>query len=479
MKRDFYDAIVVGYGPNGLAAAITMQKAGLQVLLVEAKETIGGGLRSAEFGQTGNIYDICSAIHPMALQSPFLKKLPLEAHGLVYVNPPIMAAHPLDGGKAVGLFSSLEETASQFNADAANYIRLFKPLTKLWPELINDLLAPFHVPSNPLSIARFGIKAVQSAARLAKHFRTEELKALWAGMAAHSMLPLDRMTTSAIALVLTIAGHTGGWPIPSGGSQQIANALASYFKSIEGEIVTNCYVDSLKKLPRAKAFLFDVGPKQLLTIAGEQFHATYKRQLSNYRYGMGVFKIDWLLEGPIPFRAAACRKAGTVHIGNSLQEIMAAEQQVWEGKHPERPFVLLAQQSLFDTTRVVGNHQIVWAYCHVPNGSTVDMTAAIEQQVERYAPGFKDRIIARQCMNTQAYEMYNPNYVGGDINGGVMDLSQLYTRPALRWSPYSTPAKHIYICSSSTPPGGGVHGMCGYHAAKQALKERFEITVDF
>src|SRR5690606_17198417 len=300
-----------------------------------------------------------------------------------------------------------------------------------------------------------------------------------AGMAAHSMLPLDYMTTSAVALVLSIAGHTGGWPIPRGGSQQIANALASYFKSIGGVIETSFYVDSLKKLPTARAFLFDLGPKQLIHIAGDRFHASYRRDFGRYRYGMGVFNIEWLVACPIPFQSEQCRKAGTVHLGNSLQEIAHAERQVWEGKHPERPFVLLAQQSLFDTTRVMGNHQIAWAYCHVPNGSTVDMTMAIEQQVERYAPGFKDRIIAKQCMNTHAYEIYNPNYIGGDINGGVMDLKQLYTRPALRWSPYGTPAKDIYICSSSTPPGGGVHGMCGYHAAKQALKKRFGIEVDF
>ncbi|MFC0321927.1 MULTISPECIES: phytoene desaturase family protein [Olivibacter] len=479
MTKDSYDAIVVGSGPNGLAAAITMQKAGLEVLLIEAKETIGGGLRSAQFMDSGNIYDICSAIHPMALQSPFFKRLPLEQHGLTYINPPIMAAHPLDGGKAVGLFSSLEQTSGQFNTDKNAYIHLFKPLTKLWPTLISDLLAPFHIPSNPFPLIRFGKNALLSATQLAKRFQTEELKALWAGMAAHSMLPLDYMTTSAVALVLSIAGHTGGWPIPRGGSQQIANALASYFKSIGGDIETSFYVDSLKKLPTARAFLFDLGPKQLIQIAGDRFHASYRRQLGRYRYGMGVFKIDWLLDGPIPFQSEQCRKAGTVHLGNSLQEIAHAERQVWEGKHPERPFVLLAQQSLFDTTRVMGNHQIAWAYCHVPNGSTVDMTMAIEQQVERYAPGFKDQIIAKQCMNTHAYEIYNPNYIGGDINGGVMDLKQLYTRPALRWSPYGTPAKDIYICSSSTPPGGGVHGMCGYHAAKQALKKRFGIEVDF
>lgn len=479
MKRDQYDAVVIGAGPNGLAAAIAMQKAGLGVLLLEAKETIGGGLRSARFMDSGNIYDICSAIHPMALQSPFFKKLPLEQHGLVYINPPIMAAHPLDGGKAVGLFSSLKETAGQFNEDEANYMRLFGPLIERWPKLIDDLLAPFHVPSNPFPLMRFGMKAIQSAAQIAKNFHTEELKALWAGMAAHAMLPLNYMTTSAVALVLAIAGHTEGWPIPQGGSQEIAHALALYFQSIGGEIETSFPVETYQKLPRATVYLFDVGPKQLLQIAGDQFHSAYRKKLEKYRYGMGVFKIDWLLNNPIPFLAAPCRAAGTVHIGNRFQEIAEAERQVWKGNHPIKPFVLLAQQSLFDPSRVKGGHQLAWAYCHVPNGSAVDMTVAIERQVERYAPGFRDCIVAKQTMNTISYETYNPNYVGGDINGGLMDIRQLYARPTLRWSPYSTSAKDIYICSSSTPPGGGVHGMCGYHAAKQALRQRFGIKINF
>jgi phytoene dehydrogenase-like protein len=322
-------------------------------------------------------------------------------------------------------------------------------------------------------MARFGLKALTSAVYLAKRFRSKEAKGLWAGMAAHSIQPLSNVTTSATALVLMIAGHLGGWPIPKGGSNAIANALASYFVSLGGTIETNFYVRSLNQLPSSHAILFDITPRQLLQIAGYKFSSVYKWQLKRYRYGMGVFKIDWALNGPIPFTASACRQAGTVHLGNTLEEIAASEQLTSEGKHPEKPFVLLAQQSLFDASRAPEGKHTAWAYCHVPNGSEVNMTEQIEKQVERFAPGFRDRIAGRHVMNTAEMEVYNPNYVGGDITGGIMDLGQLFTRPALRLSPYKTSAKGIYICSSSTPPGGGVHGMCGYHAAKKALRDVF------
>lgn len=477
MLKDKYDVVVVGAGPNGLAAAITMQKAGLDVLLVEGKSTVGGGLRSAELVPPGNIYDICSAIHPMAFQSPFFKSLPLEKHGLTYIQPPVLAAHPMENGATIGLYQSIAETARQLKGDEQTYLNLFNPLIKLWPDLVDDVLAPFHIPANPLKLLRFGLKALQPATRMARGFKNEQMKALWAGMAAHSMLPLNYISTSAIALVLSIAGHTGGWPIPVGGSQCIANALASYFKSLGGEIVVDYYVDSIDKLPQAKAILFDIGPKQLLQIAGQKLDENYRNQLKKYRYGMGVFKMDWLLDGPVPFESEICQKAGTVHIGNSFEEIARAEEAVSKGKHPERPFVLLAQQSLFDVSRIQNKQQVVWAYCHVPNGSTVDMTEAIERQIERFAPGFRDRILMKQVNNAAAYEAYNPNYVGGDINGGAMDIRQLFTRPALKWSPYKTSTRGIYICSSSTPPGGGVHGMCGYHAAKAALNDVFKIKI--
>lgn len=476
MLKDKYDAVVVGSGPNGFAAAIALQQKGLEVLLIEGKGTIGGGLRSSEIIQPGIVHDICSAIHPLAVQSPFFKTLPLAEHGLNYIYPPVLAAHPMDEGEGIGLYQSISKTASQLGVDEKAYLKLFESFSKSWPELINDVLAPFHIPSNPekmLRLLKFGYKGLQPATRIAASFKTERFKALWAGMAAHSMLPLTQSTTSAVAMVLTLAGHQGGWPIAEGGSQSIANALASYFKSIGGEIITDYYVDSLSKLPESKAILFDVGPKQLLEISGQQFSEIYRKQLSKYRYGMGVFKLDWILENPVPFTSAIARYAGTVHIGNTMAEIAEAEQSVWKGKHPDKPYVLLAQQSNFDKSRTVDGKEVLWGYCHVPNGSAFDMTEAIENQIERFAPGFRDSVIAKKSTNSKAMEDYNPNYIGGDINGGAMDLRQLFTRPALRWSPYKTSTKGMYICSSSTPPGGGVHGMCGYYAAKRALKDLF------
>lgn len=474
MLKDKYDAVVVGSGPNGLAAAIVLQQKGLEVLLIEGKETIGGGLRSSEQLLPGYVLDVCSAIHPMAVQSPFFKSLALEDYGLKFIHPAVLAAHPMDGGDSVGLFPSLVDTAAQLGLDEDRYMQFFGRLSRSWPALIEDVLAPLHIPKRPLDMIRFGYKALPSAKYTARSFKTEKLKALWAGMAGHAMLPLNYATTSAVALVLLLAGHTAGWPVPEGGSQSIANALASYFKSLGGEIKTDYYVDSLQKLPAAKALLFDVGPKQLLEIAGHKFSDWYRKQLQRYRYGMGVFKMDWLLEGAIPFRSATCLKAGTVHIGNTFSEIAEAEHQTWHGHHPEKPFVLLAQQSLFDTTRTPGgSKQVVWAYCHVPHGSTKDMSRQIERQIERFAPGFMDCVVAKQSMDAQQFAAYNPNYVGGDINGGAMDITQLFTRPALLGSPYRTSVKGIYICSSSTPPGGGVHGMCGYHAAHRAWNDLF------
>jgi len=472
-KKD-YDAVVVGSGPNGLAAAITMQQAGLSVLLVEAKDSIGGGLRSAELTLPHFIHDVCSAIHPLAAGSPFFKTLPLKKHGLEFIFPILAAAHPFDDGSAAVLHGSVEQTAHALGEDEAAYLKLMKPLVKDWPLLAADVLGPLHFPKHPIAMTRFGMKAITSATHLAKRFRSSAAKGLWAGMAAHSIQPLSNVATSASALVLMAAGHSEGWPFPKGGSNFIAKALASYFISLGGTIEKNFYVRSLSQLPSSHTILFDVGPQQLLQIAGDKFSSIYRRQLEKYRYGMGVFKIDWALDGAIPFTASACRQAGTVHVGNTLEEIAAAEQLTAEGKHPEKPFVLLAQQSLFDPSRApVGKHT-AWAYCHVPNGSTIDMTERIEKQVERFAPGFRDLIIGRHVMNTAQIEEYNPNCVGGDIAGGIMDLGQLFTRPALRLSPYKTSAKGIYICSSSTPPGGGVHGMCGYHAARRALKDVFD-----
>jgi phytoene dehydrogenase-like protein len=472
-----YDSIVVGSGPNGLAAAITMQQAGLSVLVLEGKETIGGGLRTAEITLPGFLHDICSAIHPMAAASPYFTTLPLQEHGLEFIYPKVAAAHPFDDGTAAVLKNSLTETAQLLGADTDNYTKLIQPLLKIWPEIAADVLGPLHFPKHPLLMARFGLPALTSANFLSHKFKTAKAKGLWAGMAAHSIQPLTNAATSAIGLVLMVAGHLKGWPVPKGGSQSIASALASYFLSIGGKIETGRYIRSLEELPPAKAVLFDVTPKQLLQIAGKRFSSTYTKQLQRYQYGMGVFKIDWALSEPVPFTAKECREAGTVHLGNTLEEIVESERLASKGVHPGKPFVLLAQPSVFDGSRAPENKHTAWAYCHVPNGSAFDMTTIIENQVERFAPGFKDCILGRHTMNTAEMEAYNPNYIGGDINGGIINLRQLYTRPAIRWSPYTTPAKGIYICSSSTPPGGGVHGMCGYHAAKKALHDVFSIDL--
>lgn len=475
LKTDF-DAIVVGSGPNGLAAAITLQQKGLSVLIVEAKSTVGGGLRTAELTLPGFKHDICSAIHPLAYASPFFKTLPLHDFGLEFIQPKIAAAHPLDDGTTAILTNSLQETAKSLGIDRENYLDLIEPITKQWDVLLPELLAPLHFPKDPIGFAEFGLHAFQPATWIAKKFETKAAKALWAGIAAHSIQPLSNLTTSAIGLVLTTAAHQSGWPIPKGGSQSLANALAYYFISLGGKIETKFHVKSLKQLPSTKAILFDITPRQLLQIAGHRFSNIYKWQLEKYRYGMGVFKVDWALEGAVPFTSEKAREAGTSHLGNTFEEIALAELETSKGKYPEKPFVLLAQQSVFDNTRSPEGKHAVWGYCHVPNGSKKDMTEIIERQVERFAPGFRERILARHTFNTEQLEEYNPNYIGGDINGGIIDLGQLFTRPALRYSPYRTSAKGLYICSSSTPPGGGVHGMCGYHAAQRALKDIFYIN---
>ncbi|MES2277676.1 MAG: NAD(P)/FAD-dependent oxidoreductase [Bacteroidota bacterium] len=466
-----YDAIVVGSGPNGLAAAILLQQNGLSVLLIEGKDKIGGGLRTEELTLPGYLHDVCSAIHPLAAASPFFETLPLNQYGLQYIYPAIAAAHPFDDGTAAILKQSVEETANLLGQDRDAYINLIQPLVDTWADIAPDVLGPLHFPKHPISMARFGLDALTPATYLAKRFKTQAAKGLFAGMAAHGIQPLTNVTTSAVALVLMANAHLKGWPIPKGGSVNIANALGGKFVALGGKIETGTYITSLNQLPPAKAVLFDITPKQLLKVAGHKFSSIYKWQLERYRYGMGVFKIDWALDAPIQFTAEVARQAGTLHLGNTMQEIVQGEQLSWDGGYPEKPFVLLAQQSLFDNTRAPEGKHTAWAYCHVPAGSVKDMTSAIEQQVERFAPGFRERILARHTFNTHQLEEYNPNYIGGDINGGAMDLTQLFTRPVLRRSPYTTSAKGIYICSSSTPPGGGVHGMCGYHAAKRVLKD--------
>ncbi|GAA3965284.1 NAD(P)/FAD-dependent oxidoreductase [Pedobacter ginsengiterrae] len=475
-KRDF-DAVIVGSGPNGLAAAILLQQQGLSVLIVEGKDTIGGGLASKELTLPGFTHDVCSAIHPMAIASPFFNTLPLAEYGLEYIQPPLAAGHPFDDGTAAVLGRSIEKTAAYLGRDETVYQTLMESLTRTWPLVDKDALGPLRFPAHPLAMAGFGLKALKSAAHFVENFKDKQARGLFAGMAAHSIQPLENLATSAIGLVLLTTGHLKGWPIPKGGSASIADALAGYFLSIGGKIETGNYISNLDQLPSAHAVLFDITPRQLLKIAGHQFSSIYKWQLERYRYGMGVYKIDWALDGPIPFRNEDCKQAGTIHLGNTFEEIAGGELSTSKGKHSEKPFVLLAQQSLFDNTRAPEGKQTAWAYCHVPNGSKQDMTDIIEKQVERFAPGFRDRIIARHTMNTEQLEEYNPNYIGGDINGGILDIGQLFSRPALKWSPYKTSAKGLYICSSSTPPGGGVHGMCGYNAAKAALKDIFKIKV--
>ncbi|MDQ2903832.1 MAG: NAD(P)/FAD-dependent oxidoreductase [Ktedonobacteraceae bacterium] len=465
-----YDAIVIGSGPNGLAAAITLARAGRSVRVYEARDTIGGGCRSAELTLPGFVHDICSAIHPLGVGSQFFRSLSLEQYGLEWIQPPTLLAHPLDDGSAAVLERSIEVTAAKLGSDGRAYQQLIRPLVANWDAIAESIFGPLRIPRHPFALARFGLNGSRSAYGLATRlFHGPHAQALFAGIGAHSMLPLEQPPSAAAGLVLASLGHTVGWPLPRGGSQKIVDALAAYLRSLGGDIITGERIDALAALPSARAILCDVTPRQLLSMAGPQLSGYYTRQLQRYRYGPGVCKIDLALDGPIPWRASECRQAGTVHVGGTLAEVAAAEREVWQGTHPEKPFVLLAQQSLFDATRAPEGKQTVWAYCHVPSGSTVDMTARIEAQIERFAPGFRDRILARHLFSARDMEAYNANYIGGDINGGVQDFWQLFTRPTISLTPYSTSSRHIYLCSSSTPPGGGVHGMCGYFAARAVL----------
>ncbi len=472
-ERHRYDAVVVGAGPNGLAAAITLAQAGRSVIVFEAKETIGGGCRSAELTLPGFVHDVCSAIHPLGAASPFFRSLPLEQHGLEWIHPAAPLAHPFDDGTAAILERSVDATAAGLGEDAAAYRRLMAPLVRDWDTIVNAFLGPLRpeLALHPFALARFGLRAIRSASGLAKHeFKGERARALLAGISAHAMLPLEQPPSASFGLMLAVAGHAAGWPLPRGGSQQIVNALAAYLRALGGEIVTGVEVKSLDELPPARAVLCDVTPRQLVRIAGDRLPNSYQYKLERFRYGPGVFKLDLALDGPIPWKAAACLRAGTVHVGGTLEEMAASERAVWRGAHPERPYVLLAQQSLFDPTRAPDGKQTVWAYCHVPNGSTGDMTEQIEAQIERFAPGFRDRILAQRTMTATQMEQYNANYIGGDIAGGVSDFWQLFTRPTIQLVPYATPTKGLYLCSSSTPPGAAVHGMCGYYAAQTVLR---------
>jgi phytoene dehydrogenase-like protein len=465
------EAIVVGSGPNGLAAAIALAEAGVSVRVIEGEDSIGGGCRSAELTLPGFTHDVCSAIHPLALASPFLRSLPLEEHGVEWVQPTAALAHPFDDGTAALLLRSVDETAAMLGEDERRYRKLIAPLLERDQALIEDLLAPLRLPRHPVAMALFSARAALPASVLARRsFRGARARGLFAGLAAHSMLPLTRVPSSAFGLVLGVLGHSVGWPLARGGSQRIADALASHLRSLGGEIEIGHRIGSLAELGDARPVLLDVTPRQLLALAGDGLPSLYRRRLARYRYGPGVFKLDWALDGPIPWRAPECAQAATVHLGASLEEIVASERAPWQGEVAERPFVLLAQQSLFDPSRAPAGKQTAWAYCHVPNGSTADMSERIEAQVERFAPGFRELILARSAMGPAEFEAHNPNNVGGDINGGAADLRQTLARPIARISPYRTPLPGVFLCSSSTPPGGGVHGMCGLHAAASALR---------
>ena len=471
------DAIVVGSGPNGLAAAITLARAGCSVRVLEANATIGGGARSAELTLPGFVHDICSAIHPLACGSPFFRSLPLEGCGLEWIQPPIALAHPLDDGSAVCLQRSVSATADSLGKDAAAYRALFQPFARDWEKLAAEFLQPMlHVPRHPLALARFGLAAIFPATVLARaRFQTPAARALFAGIAAHSFLPLEAPASAAFGLVLGAAGHAVGWPLPRGGSQAIADALAMHLRDLGGVIETGCRIETLEQLPPARAILFDTTCWQFARIAKRELPSHYQARLANFRHAPGVFKIDYALSEPVPWRAPECRAAGTLHLGGTLDEIAHAEREVARGRHAERPFVLVAQQSLFDETRAPGGRQTLWAYCHVPNGSDRDMSDAIERQIKRFAPGFRDCVLERHVAGAADLQKHNANLVGGDINGGANDLWQLFARPIVSPTPYRTPLPGIYLCSSSTPPGGGVHGMCGYHAARAALRDRFGI----
>jgi phytoene dehydrogenase-like protein len=468
------DAIVVGSGPNGLAAAIKLAQEGWQVRIYEAKSTVGGSACTQELTLPGFKHDVGAAIQPLGLASPYFKTLPLDQFGLKWIQPPAALAHPLDDGTAVMLYRSISETAERLGQDGRAWERLMHPLVKNWDHIARQFVGPLQIPLHPLSITRFGLNAILPATWLSRlRFSDERAKVLFAGIAAHSFLPLERISSSAAGLLLGVLAHEVGWPMPEGGAQSISDALAGYFESLGGEIVWEHPVTSIDNLPPAKAYLFDVTPRQLLIIAGNRFTPGYRSALENYRYGPGVFKVDYALSDPVPWTAPEVNQAATVHLGATLKEIAISERAIWQGKHAEKPYILLAQHTLFDPTRAPEGKHTLWAYCHVPHGSTVDREEAITNQIERFAPGFRDTILATHTMNTADVEAFNPNHIGGDINGGAATLWQLFARPSLKWRPYRTSAENIFICSASTPPGGGVHGMCGYWAAKTVLNSRF------
>ena len=465
-----YDAVVVGAGPNGLAAAVHLVSSGFKTLLVEAAPRVGGGLRSEALTLPGFLHDHCAAIHTMGVISPFFNSLPLREHGLEWAFPEASVAHPLDDGPAVMLEHSLADTARGLGADATSYARLLAPFLRDPHGLFQDLLGPLGLPDHPLTMLRFGLHALRPATWLARRFSEPRARALFAGCAAHSILPLSAWGTAAFGLAFLLTGHMERWPAIRGGSEQLAIALEAVFRARGGELQTGLQVDRLDQLPPARVVLFDTSPRELARVAGDALPARYRRRLGRYVYGPGLFKLDWALSQPIPWRDPGCLRASTLHLGGTLEEIAAAEAAVWRGEVPERPYVLLCQQSQFDDTRAPRGQHTGYAYCHVPPGSQVDATRQIEAQIERFAPGFRGTILARHVSTPADLERYNTSFVGGAVTGGAALLTQLFTRPVARFDPYSTPNPSLFLCSQSTPPGGGVHGMCGYYAAESAIR---------
>jgi phytoene dehydrogenase-like protein len=465
-----YDAVVVGSGPNGLAAAIRLAENGWKTIVFEAKDTCGGGLRTLELTQPGFRHDVCSAIHPLARSSPYFATLNLERFGLEWIQPPIALAHPMPDQSVVAMETDLGATVENLGIDGEAYRHWVSPFAKQSDEFFSAILRPVRIPRRPVLLSRFGLRGLPSISRVARKFQLESTKGMLAGMAAHSMLPLDYRLTAGVALLFCVSVHSSGWPFPRGGSQSLCDALMACLKEHKGEIVTGRPIQSMAELPPCRAILFDVTPRQLLTIAGDRFSSSYRRGLAKFRPGPGVFKLDYALSQPVPWTAESCRRAGTVHVGGTFGEIAAAEADANSGRANEQPFVLVAQQSLFDDSRAPLGEHTLWAYCHVARGSTVDMTERIEQQIERFAPGFRQTIVDRRAMECAQLEAYNANYIAGDITSGAMDFWQTIARPTWRWDPYATSDRQIFICSASTPPGPGVHGMCGYHAAQSVLR---------
>jgi phytoene dehydrogenase-like protein len=466
------DAVVVGSGPNGLAAALTLAAAGLGVQVFEGAPDPGGGCRSAELTLPGFVHDVCSTVHPLAAASPFFAGRNLAARGVRLLTPKVAAAHPLDGGRAGAIVGSVEETAARLGADAGTYRRLMGPLVRDRAAVLDLALGPLRsLPARPGPAIRFGLEGLLPVSALAGRMRTPESKALLAGMAGHAVRRLSAPLTSAFALTFMLLAHTAGWPVIEGGSVRLTDAMIAELAGLGGSVTTGAWIGRLGDLPSAKAVILDVTPHQLLSMAGDRLPATYRHALRRFRYGPGVCKVDWALDGPVPWQAAECREAGTVHVGGTLAEVAASEADVTAGRHPEQPFCLIAQPGVVDPSRAPAGKHTLWGYCHVPAGSGVDMAGRIEAQVERFAPGFRDLILARSVRTAADMERYNPGYVGGDITAGASTLRQTLGRPVMRWNPYRTPLHGVYLCSASTPPGGGVHGMCGLWAARTALRD--------